>query len=103
MTTRVIHRAGPVGPDKIQRCMLCYSVLKDFRVRGTDFPADAAGPMPVAHVIGTPYPEGALIESGGTYQAMTLTASEPTCDPAASPAHCENLKIGQMPSARFGL
>jgi hypothetical protein len=72
----VVHLAGPVGPDRIQRCVNCGSVLTDSRIRGIDFPSDAAGPLGPVH---RPYPEGAFIERGPSWQALTLRATATTC------------------------
>lgn len=65
----ILHIAGPLGPDQIQRCARCYLPLKDFR----HIPRS----QPVAWDGGGEYPEGAEVEIGRGYQAMRLM-SDPT-------------------------
>lgn len=84
MTKVVIHQAGPLRSDKIQPCARCGAPLKDLRVRGVDMPSDAAGPL--AFDGGSPYPTGAFIEVGPSWQAMTLERHiHATCEPAGQP------------------
>lgn len=68
-----LHLAGPVDADDQQRCTQCGTVLKDFRStpswKWTDRGV-TAGPQ---------YPEGAIVARGRGWQAMSLTATEPTC------------------------
>jgi hypothetical protein len=63
----------------MQRCSRCGFVLKDFRVRGVDFPSDGAGPLGVEG--GVEYPVGAPIQRTPYFQAMLLTRAEATCLP----------------------
>lgn len=72
----VIHLSGPVGPDRIQRCVKCGDVLADERIRGVDFPSDGPGPLgPVARA----YPEGCFVERGRSWQAVSFRATATTC------------------------
>lgn len=76
----VIHKAKAVDTDSIQRCAICNLPLKDFRIKGFNFPSDQDLEF-VAWPGGSVYPEGALVEMTPHFQAVSLTAKEPTCKP----------------------
>lgn len=66
------HVAGPRGLD--QFCTRCGGWLCSQRIAGIE-PTPAPGTVPF-----TSYPAGAVIERGGNWQAMNLSADGPTCD-----------------------
>ncbi len=77
-----LHIAGPLGPDQIQRCARCLTPLKDLRFGHVQRVIPAV-------VGGIEYPQGAEIERGATYQAMSLVRN-----PDAKP--CRILTSGSI-------
>jgi hypothetical protein len=77
----VIHIAGPLEADKIQRCARCGFVLKDFRVPGVDMPRDEQH-LGQSHLGGVIYEVGTHVEIGPYHQAIALHHDDvPLCEP----------------------
>jgi hypothetical protein len=72
-----VHVAGPVIDGVDQHCARCGELLACMRVHG----ADLLRPAPRRNIVPfTCYPEGALVERGRGWQAMTLNPDAvPTC------------------------
>ena len=66
----MLHKAGPMIGG-VQRCERCGAVLKRHREDGGDFLRE-----------GPAYPEGAVVESHATWQAMYLGPDAPDCQEA---------------------